>query len=90
MSVRVQVILDEREAARFKSQALKESKSLSAWLRDAGRKMLDANQQWQTLTDRDSLGQFFQQCIEREQGFEPPWEEHKKMILKGFQGGDTL
>jgi hypothetical protein len=73
MSVRVQVILDEREAARFKSQALKESKSLSAWLRDAGRKMLDVNQQWQTLNDQESLSQFFQQCVEREQGFEPSW-----------------
>ena len=90
MSVRVQVILDEREAARFKSQALKESKSLSAWLRDAGRKMLDVNQQWQTLTDQESLSQFFQQCVEREQGFEPSWEEHKRIILEGFQRRDTL
>lgn len=90
MSVRVQVILDEREAARFKSQALKESKSLSAWLRDAGRKMLDVNQQWQTLNDQESLSQFFQQCVEREQGFEPSWEEHKRIILEGFQGRDTL
>ena len=90
MSVRIQVILDEREAARFKSQALKESKSLSAWLRDAGRKMLDVNQQWQTLTDQESLSQFFQQCVEREQGFEPSWEEHKRIILEGFQRRDTL
>ena len=36
MSVRVQVILNEDEATRFKSQARKESKSLSAWLREAG------------------------------------------------------
>jgi hypothetical protein len=90
MSVRVQVILDEREAARFKSQALKESKSLSAWLRDAGRKMLDVNRQWQTLTDQGSLSKFFQQCNEREQGFESSWEEHKKIILEGFQGGEPL
>jgi hypothetical protein len=90
MSVRVQVILDEKEAARFKSQALKESKSLSAWLRDAGRKMLDANRQWQTLTDQESLSKFFQQCNEREKGLETSWEEHKRIILEGFQGGDTL
>ncbi len=90
MSVRVQVILDEREAARFKSQALNESKSLSAWLRDAGRKMLDTNRQWQTLADEETLRKFFQQSNEREQGLEPSWEEHKRIILDGFQGGRTL
>ena len=90
MSVRVQVILDEKEAARFKSQALKESKSLSAWLRDAGRQMLDANRQWETLTDQESLSKFFQKTNEREQGSEPSWEEHKKIMLEGFQGGRTL
>jgi len=90
MSVRVQVILDERESANFKSQALKESKSLSAWLRDAGRKMLDANRQWQKLTDQESLNKFFQQSNEREQGSEPSWEAHKRIILDGFKGGGTL
>jgi len=90
MSVRVQVILDERESASFKSQALKESKSLSAWLRDAGRKMLDANRQWQKLTDQESLRKFFQKSNEREKGIEPSWEAHKKIILDGFQGGGTL
>ena len=45
MSVRVQVILNEEEAARFKAQAGKESKSLSAWLREAGQKMLEMNLQ---------------------------------------------
>ena len=44
MSVRVQVMLEEDEAARFRSQSMKESKSLSAWLRDAGRKMLETDQ----------------------------------------------
>ena len=90
MSVRVQVILDEREAARFKSQAMNESKSLSAWLRDAGRKMLDMNRQWQTLTDKEALKKFFQKSNKREQGLEPSWEEHKRVILDGFQGGHTL
>jgi hypothetical protein len=90
MSVRVQVILEEKEAARFKSQALKESKSLSAWLRDAGRKMLNTNRQWQTLTDQESLRKFFKKTNEREQGSEPSWEEHKRIILEGSQGGVKL
>ena len=85
MSVRVQVILDEEEAVRFRSQAQKESKPLSAWLRDAGRKMLEMNAQGQTLTDSESLKEFFQKCNETEQGTEPDWEEHKRLILEGFQ-----
>ena len=85
MSVRVQVILKEDEAARFKSQAIKESKSLSAWLRDAGNKLLDIERHRQSLTDPDSLKNFFQECNEREQGVEPEWEDHKRLIAEGFQ-----
>jgi hypothetical protein len=85
MSVRVQVILKEDEAARFKSQAMKESKSLSAWLRAAGNKMLDIEHSRQSLTDPASLKKFFQECHEREQGMEPDWEDHKRIILEGFQ-----
>ncbi len=87
MSIRVQVILDEEEATRFKSQAMKESKSLSAWLRDAGKKMIEINQQQQRLTDPDSLKRFFKKCDERESGLEPDWEDHKRLILDSYQAG---
>lgn len=87
MSVRVQVIIDEKEAARFKSQAMKESKSLSAWLRDAGRKMLEVNQGTISLRDSDALRRFFQMCHDRERGREPEWEEHKRLILEDYRGG---
>ena len=88
MSVRVQVILDEAEATRFKSQAMKESKSLSAWLRDAGHKMIEMNKQQQPLTDPDSLKRFFDKCDEREKGVEPDWEDHKRLILDSYQAGN--
>jgi hypothetical protein len=87
MSVRIQVILDEEEAARFRSQAQKESKSLSAWLREAGRKMLEQTAQPEPLTSPDSLRRFFQECNEREEGVEPEWAEHKQLIMEGFQSG---
>ena len=77
MSVRVQVILDEEEVTRFKSQAMKESKSLSAWLRDAGKNMIEINRRQQRLTDPDSLNRFFRKCNERENGVEPDWEDHR-------------
>ena len=81
MSVRVQVILDEEEVTRFKSQAMKESKSLSAWLRDAGKNMIEINRRQLQLTDPDSLNRFFRKCNERENGVEPDWEDHKRLIL---------
>ena len=88
MSVRVQVILDEEEATRFKSQAMKESKSLSAWLRDAGKKMIEINRQRQRLTDPDPLKKFFRKCDEIENGIEPDWEDHKRLILDSYQSGN--
>ncbi|MDL1973633.1 MAG: hypothetical protein LWX55_02350 [Deltaproteobacteria bacterium] len=73
------------EAARFKSQARKESKSLSAWLREAGGKMLEMNQREHPLTDPGVLKIFFQECNEREQGSKPDWKSHKRVILEGFR-----
>jgi hypothetical protein len=86
MSIRVQVILDEGEAAKFKAQAFKESKSLSAWLREAGKKKLQESQKWQTLTDPVLLKAFFKQCNEKEKGVEPDWKEQKNLILKSYKG----
>jgi hypothetical protein len=88
MSIRVQVILDEEEVTRFKSQAMKESKSLSAWLRDAGKKMIELNHKQQRLTDPDALKHFFRKCDEREKGAEPDWEDHKRLILDSYQAGN--
>lgn len=86
MSQRIQIILDEKEATEFKAQAMKESKSLSAWLRTAGKKMLEMNRQQQPLSDPQSLKTFFKRCNAREKGVEPDWEEHKRLILDSSKG----
>jgi hypothetical protein len=86
MSLRVQVILEEKDALKFRTQALRESKSLSAWLRDAGKKMLEMEAA-APLADEDSLKRFFFSCREREGGEEPDWEEHKRTIQKGYRRG---
>ena len=86
MSVRIQVILDERELAKFKSQALRESKSLSAWLRDAGKKILQENQKREPLREPVFLREFFKECNKREKGAEPDWDEQKSLILRSYQG----
>ena len=83
MSVRIQVILKEDEAARFKSQAIKESKSLSAWLRDAGRDKLEHAEEAAPLSNVAALKAFFDRCTDNEGGREPDWEQHKQMVLDG-------
>lgn len=85
MSIRVQVILNEKEAARFKAQAQKESKSLSSWLRDAGKKVLNDTKRRDSLKDPTSLKAFFKECEKREKGKEPDWEEQKQLILEGYR-----
>ena len=86
MSPRIQVILSEEEASEFRSQARRESKSLSAWLRQAGRKALEMSRTAHPLTDAESLQRFFEDCDQREHGKEPEWEEHKRLIVEGYRG----
>jgi hypothetical protein len=83
MSVRVQVILGEREAARFRSQARRECKSLSEWLRNAGNMALEAKRSSAPPGDPASLAAFFRDCDARELVREPGWEAHKRLILEG-------
>ena len=91
MSVRVQVILDEQEAARFRRQAQKETMSLSRWLRESGNIRLDADRYNRSLRDEKNLKEFFRQCDERDQGgVEPDWEEHKKLISDGYAEGSQI
>jgi len=88
MSVRVQVILDEAEVSRFRSRAHKEAKSLSAWLRDAGRAALASEDRRRLLDDKDALRDFFKACDRREAaGSEPDWDEHKKVLAGSYLSG---
>lgn len=87
MSERIQVILQKDEAASFRAQARRESKSLSAWLRDAGKLVLKMNRNKPRLNSVKELENFFLECNRRERGTEPSWEEHKKLILNGYQEG---
>jgi hypothetical protein len=88
MAARVQVILDEEEATRFRARARRESKSLSAWLRDAGRKALRESEQTGGLKNPAALRKFFRESNKLEKGKEPDWEEHKRIILEGYSGSD--
>ncbi|MHC1726235.1 MAG: hypothetical protein AB9866_09545 [Syntrophobacteraceae bacterium] len=84
MSVRIQIILDEEDVTKFKSEAVKESKSLSSWLRDAGRSVLE-RKKGSAMADPDELRAFFAKREEKEQGKEPDWDEHKRLITQGMK-----
>lgn len=87
MSIRVQVILDEEDLSKFKAEATRESKSLSAWLRDAGRSALERKKN-KRMVDPDELRIFFEKRREKEKGVEPDWDEHKKLITEGMRDAE--
>ena len=82
MSIRVQVILEEEDLSKFKAAASKESKSLSSWLRDAGRSALERKKATQ-MAGPEELRLFFEQRQAKEKGMEPDWSEHKRLISEG-------
>lgn len=85
MSKRIQVILDEEEALQFKNQARKEGKSVSSWLREAGKKTIELSDSKRRLKDPSSLKDFFQKINSKKEGTEPEWEEHKKLVSEGYR-----
>lgn len=84
MSVRIQIVLGEEDVAKFKSEAMKESKSLSSWLRDAGRNALE-RKKGGAMVDPETLRAFFEKRGEKELGKEPDWDEHKRLITQGMK-----
>ncbi|HZI98891.1 MAG TPA: hypothetical protein VFD41_15325 [Actinomycetales bacterium] len=79
MSVRIQVVLDARERELFRARAKAEGRSLSQWLRDAGRARIRATE-GSVLRTPEDLKDFFADCDAREQGQEPSWDEHAAVI----------
>jgi hypothetical protein len=86
MSVRIQVVVDPREREAFRSQAAAEGRSLSEWLRVAGRQRL-ADAARSELRTAEDLERFFAACDEREDGREPDWDEHLEVIRRSRTEG---
>jgi hypothetical protein len=84
---RAQVLVDRAEMARFRRQGRREGMSLSAWLRDAGRRRLEeaaAERPWTT----GDLDRFLAACHEREgDGTEPDWAQHRAVIEPSRRDG---
>lgn len=86
MSVRIQVVLEPQEREAFRARARAEGRSLSQWLRDAGRTRLQASESGALQTPED-LTTFFAACDVREEGSEPDWTEHVAVIADSRRQG---
>jgi hypothetical protein len=86
MAVRIQVVLDKEERERFRRRAATSGVSLSAWLREAGRQRLAAEDAKRRMTAAE-LAAFFTACDDREEGREPSWDEHLEVIERSRARG---
>ena len=85
MSSRVQVILSDEEREAFRQQAAAQHMSLSNWLRQAGLKQLE-DQQDRPIRTAEDLREFFA-SVPEEAGPEPDWEAHLQVIEESRRRG---
>ena len=89
MTERIHLALDPAEKERFRRMAVREGKSLSAWVRDAARDRAAAMEAGSGLETEGALTRFFEECDARESGREPDWEEHETVIRDSQTSGGT-
>ena len=87
MSTRIHIPIDEADKARYRRQAEREGKSLAAWLREAAEDRLRAATKKLDLRSARDLEGFFQACDAREEGPEPDWAEHERVIQRSRREG---
>jgi hypothetical protein len=85
MTVRVQVLLDEKELASIRARARREKLSMSAWIRAAATRALSESERRGFRTTGD-LQAFFRECDRAERGREPDWNEHLATMQSSRRG----
>lgn len=83
---RIQVLLDAEEREAFRRRAAAEGKSLSSWLRDAGRRQLELGQAG-VLVDAASVREFFASIPDDGLDHEPDWDDHRTAIEASLTHG---
>lgn len=86
MTSRIHIVVDEEDKERFRRQAEREGKSLSAWLREAARARL-SERRASALDTAEELRAFFEACDDREAAPEPDWEEHRRVVERSARSG---
>jgi len=89
MSNRLHLVLAAAEKERFRRMAVREGKTLSAWVRDAARDRAAAIEAEDRLDTPGSLEGFFEECDARESGREPDWQEHERVIRDSQSSGGS-
>jgi hypothetical protein len=87
MTERIHIVLGRTEKERFRRLAEREGKSLSEWLRDVARARADAEEARARLDTVEQLEGFFADCDGREQGREPDWDDHLRVIGGSIRRG---
>ena len=87
MSDRIHLVVDKAEKERYRRQAEREGLSLSEWLRKAARRRLEEGDAGPRLDSLEDLRAFFAECDLREEGREPDWEEHLRVIEGSIRSG---
>ena len=89
MTSRIHIVVDEEDKERFRRQAEREGKSLSAWLREAARARL-SERRASALDTAEELRAFFEACDDREAVPEPDWEEHRRVVERSVRSGGAV
>lgn len=89
MTERIHLILDAAEKERFRRLAVREGKTLSAWVRDAARDRAASSEARGGPDTEEELRRFFEACDARESGREPNWEEHERVIETSRTSGGS-
>ena len=84
---RIHIVVDPLEKERFRRLAEREGKSLSEWLRDLARARAEAVAADNRLETPQQLERFFAACDALEQGREPDWDDHLKVIRGSIAEG---
>ena len=84
---RIHLLVDEAEKERYRRHAERAGMSLGAWLRQAAREKLAAEDPGVRIGTAEELGAFFDACDARERGREPDWEEHRRVIERSRRSG---
>lgn len=87
--VRVQVLMEETEREEFRRLAQRSGMSLSAWLRQAGMEELARQGAGSGIDSKQALRDFFDSCDSREEGLEPDWDVHQRVIEESKRSGES-
>ena len=87
MDTRIHILVREADKIRYGRQAEREGKSLGAWLREAAEEKLAATEVCR-FEDPEELQGFFRACDAREEGAEPDWDQHRKVIESSRRAGN--